>query len=394
MRLLMRDRFGLALAVGILAAIAAVYFGFSPALVFPALLVGELLYGFHNLEDNVDDLAVDVGLETISDAVREANAFYAEEIRRALSLFVVGGMPDSIGVQPPVEGGRLQGLDQWGRPTPRRMPGKRQRRFPIHMAGDSIAGNWLQFQEMTVQQINDRIDYLQQADANWNRDHMLASMFTNATYPFDDEKKGTYDISVLANNDDEQYFLSGGSAGQQNHFHFDSALGTDTLQAARADLIHHGENGGENGEVVAFLPTTSEQTVRALPGFVSAADANVQRGTAIDTYIGDVPVDYPGKLIGYDEDAQVHLVIWGRIPADYMVTVSTAGLRPVGMREHVLANLRGFIEMDDGRQDLPYWQRIWVRLAGYAIYNRVGAVVTRTNSGVSYAPPANLVQPI
>jgi hypothetical protein len=87
----------------------------------------------------------------------------------------------------------------------------------------------------------------------------------------------------------------------------------------------------------------------------------------------------------------VHLREWDKLPDNYAVGVTGSGLKPLAMREDAEASLRGFGEIP-GREDMPYLQRIWSRRAGFGAYNRVGAVVYRTNNA-TYAVPTGYSAP-
>jgi len=57
------------------------------------------------------------------------------------------------------------------------------------------------------------------------------------------------------------------------------------------------------------------------------------------------------------------------------------------MREEPEAELQGFQQVAR-RDDHPFYESQWLRIAGFGGYNRVGAVVRRIGNG-SYAVPTN-----
>ena len=350
------------------------------------------IYGFHNQQDILERRVAEVDQNVVYDAIREAMAFYNQELTDSLSLFVrsVGG-EHSVGYQPPAESARLQGMDEWGRPIPRRIPAPMARRIPLFMAQDSIAANWLTRRRITVQEVADRVEFLQEADTNWMRDQMMAAIFTNTGYTFADQQHGQFTVATFANNDTETYFRDTGSSGTDNHYLADASATATTviLTNMAAELKEHRDN---SGEVLVFANTADIPGIRALPGFTVRADPNVSLGVAVNQYVGGPGVSHPGVLRGYDDDAMVHIIEWPRLPAGYLVAVMTGGGRPVAMREDELPALRGFQEIYE-RVDEPYLQRIWMRRAGFAAHNRVGIVVQRLGNA-SYAPPANLTAPL
>jgi hypothetical protein len=350
-----------------------------------------VLYGFHNLTDILDQRAAEVEPQILSTAVDAAAAAHNQDISEALSLFVQPTQRHTIGISVMAEG-ELQGVDQWGRPDPIRFPAPVARYFPLFMAQTSIGFNYVLTQKMTVQEVNDRLQAMFIADAKWMRRQLLSALFTNTAYNFTDPQFGTYAVSVLANADAETYLRSStGAASADTHHKGAATLTEAALTDVRAELVEHEENGGADAQVVVFVPTASVAAVQAHTGFVAAVDPNVTYGTGIDQYVGSFAATAPGTPIGYNKTAMVHLREWSRLPADYMIGVTGDGLKPLAMREDEEQSLRGFREIP-GREDMPYLQRIWSRRAGFGAWNRVGAVVYRTNSG-TYAIPTGFQAP-
>lgn len=351
-----------------------------------------VLYGFHNLTDVLDNRAAAVDPQLLSDAVSTAVAAHNQDVQASLSLFVKTGITDpQVGVNQLAEG-ELQGLDEWGRPLPRRMPPPVSRYFPLFMAGDSIASNYITEQKMTVQEVNDRVQSLLLADVKWVRKQMLSALFQNTTYNYSDQQYGTLAISTLANGDSETYIRNAsGSASADTHHKGTATLDAAMVQDVRDELVEHDENGGTDSQVVLFVPPTSSATVKALTGFVSANDPNVTYGTTANTYAGSFASSAPGVPLGYLSTQMVHVREWSKVPANYAIGITDSAVPPLGMREDEESSLRGFHEIP-GRDDIPYLQRIWIRPAGFAAYNRVGAVVYRTNNA-TYAIPTGYTAP-
>lgn len=347
------------------------------------------LYGFHNLQDILSRRAATVDERTISDAIRLAVEAYNQDVTVALSAFATPVTNESVGVLPGDDGAELQGLDEWGRPLPRRMPAKVSRRFPIFMAGDSIASNYVTEQKMTVQEVNDRVEFLTLADNRWMRRQLLSALFTPAPYNFNDPEKGVYQVFPLANDDAETYFRSSSNtSGIDLHHKANAGITTAVLADIGNEIREHPEN---SGEIVVFVPTASVPAVKALPGYTTGGDPNVSLGQSVDTYVGSIGANAPGAPFGYDSDAMVHLREWSSMPANYLLGVSVGGTKPLAMRQDEEPSLQGFHEIP-GREDMPYLQRMWIRRAGFGALNRVGAVVYRTNNA-TYAAPAGLSAP-
>lgn len=350
-----------------------------------------VLYGFHNLTDVLDLRASEIDPVTLTTAVDSAAAAHNQDIAEAMSLFVQPTTRHTFGVSVLAEG-ELQGVDQWGRPDPIRFPPPVARYTPIQMAQTSIAFNYVLAQKMTVQELNDRLQAMFLADSKYMRRQLLSALFTNTAYTFTDPQFGAYSVSVLANGDAETYLRNGsGTASVDTHHKGVASLTEAALTDIRAELVEHDENGGPDTQVVVFVPTASVAAAQAHTNFVSAQDPNITYGTGVDAYSGSFAATAPGVAFGYNKVSRVHLREWSRLPDNYMIGVTGEGIKPVAMREDEEQSLRGFREIP-GREDMPYLQRIWSRRAGFGAYNRVGAVVYRTNNG-TYAIPTGFQAP-
>ncbi len=351
-----------------------------------------VLYGFHNLTDILDNRAAVIDQDILSTAIQAAVTAHNTDLNNSLAIFANKRTTEpQIGVSQMAEG-ELQGLDEWGRPLPRRIPAPVSRYAPIFMAGDSIATNWVTEQKMTVQEVNDRVESLLLADTKWMRRQLLSALFTNTSYNFSDPQFGTLAISTLANGDSETYLRSATGAASADTHHKGNATFTEAvLTDIRSELVEHSENGDSTSQVVVFVPTASKSTVMGFTNHVDTMDPNITYGTGANTYSGSFAATAPGTPIGYNAEAQVHVREWSMLPSDYAIGVTAGGLSPLLIREDEESSLRGFHEIP-GRDNIPYLQRIWLRRAGFAAYNRVGAVIYRTNNA-TYAIPSGYSAP-
>ena len=352
-----------------------------------------VLYGFHSLQDVLDNRAASVDQSVLRDAINAAVSAHNSDLNQALSLFANKRITEpNIGVSQMSEG-ELQGLDEWGRPLPRRPVPPVSRYAPLFMAGDSIATNYVLEQKMTVGEVQERLQSVLLADTKWNRKQLLAALFQNTSYNYSDPQYGTLAISTLANGDSETYLRSAtGAASADTHHKGNASFTEAVLTDIRAELIEHDENGGDTAQVVVFVPTASKSTVMGFTNHIDAPDQNLTFGTGVNQYTGSFGASAPGTPIGYNAEAQVHIREWSRLPSDYAIGVTDGGLSPLLYREDPEPSLQGFHEIP-GREDIPYLQRIWIRRRGFAAYNRVGAVVYRTNNG-TYAVPSGYSAPV
>jgi hypothetical protein len=219
------------------------------------------------------------------------------------------------------------------------------------------------------------------------RDKILSSLYVNTTWQVDDEDHGTLTIQPLANGDSTTYpFWNAGVFGAtDDHFGAQANPISDSdnpYPAIYEELKEHPEN---TGDVVSFIPTNLKSATTGLATFTDMPDPNLADPNAV-RLVGRPGMDVtPGTLIGY-EASGVFVVEWPSLPDNYIVSMITNGPRPLGMREDPLPALRGFRQIAT-REDHPYWESQWFRRAGFGVYNRIGATITRIGNA-SYAPPS------
>jgi hypothetical protein len=224
------------------------------------------------------------------------------------------------------------------------------------------------------------------------RDHILAALFyENSTTPwtFTDARYGALSIYGLANGDTTTYQILAGadSAATDDHVKGATTVDEALFQDIYDDLVEHPENGPE---IIAFIPTATRATVEALTNYYPVADPNLRVGTGVTTFAGALGVAVPGELIGYVAGCKI--VVWAGMPANYILGVAAGGDPALAMRQHPNAALQGFKEVAQ-RNDYPWYERQYLRMAGFGAWNRVGAIVYRTDSA-SYAIPSGYTSPM
>jgi len=159
------------------------------------------------------------------------------------------------------------------------------------------------------------------------------------------------------------------------------------LQDIHDELVEHPENGPE---IIAFIPTASRATVEALTNFYPIADPNLSSGVAVTQFTAALGVSVPGELIGYCAGCKI--VVWAGMPSNYVLGIAAGGEAPIVLREEPEAELQGFKKVAD-RNDHPWYEQQYLRVAGFGAWNRVGAIVVRTDNG-TYAIPAGYGSPM
>lgn len=355
----------------------------------------QTVYGFHTLQERMGERVEDLGEGVIDEAITQAMAEHNRQLDAVRSLFVRRVTEPQTAYRTPGLT-RNQPLDEFGRPIPIKTAGRYTVGFPIADSGNAVGWTWQQAIKRTVQDVNDAIRTIQDGDSRYIYDHILAALFAQAAWTFfDNDRAGSLTIMPLANGDAQPYLVAEGmeSGATDNHLLAQLnaiAAGADNpLPTIAREIKEHPENG--NGDVIVFAPTGLIGSLRGLPTFNPILDPNIAPGANSDRLVGTLGVPLPGELAGYD-DAGVWIAEWPRLPAGYLVAVSTGGDRPIGERVDDALALQGFVEMDQNR-DFPWYQRNWLRKVGYGAYNRVGAVVYRVGAG-SYATPTGFNSPM
>lgn len=357
--------------------------------------MNQVIYGFHSLQDRMDERVENLRDGDIDNAITQAMAEHNRQLDAVRALFVRRVTePQMVFRTPGVT--RNQPLDEFGRPIPVKTAGRYTVGFPMADSGNAVGWTWQHGIARTVREVNDVIRVIQDGDGRYVYDHILAALFAAAPWTFfDNERAGELTILPLANGDAQPYLVAEGmeAGATDNHLLAQAnAIGVgadDPIPTIIQEITEHPENG--NGEVVIFAPPTLATALIGLPTFHPLPDPNIAQGANADRVVGSLGVALPGALLGYDEQG-AWIVRWPRMPGGYLVGISTAGERAVGERVDGLAALQGFVEMDDNR-DFPWYQRNWLRKVGYGAFNRVGAVAYRVGNA-SYAVPTGYSSPM
>lgn len=355
-------------------------------------MANQVLYGFYDLESVFEERVNEVGVDTVATAITAAVTEHNRQMDALMSLFAERTTDFKVRFQTPTAA-RLQPLDQDGRARPIQPAGFYDIAFPIHHAGIAWGNNRIARAKMTVADANRITATMISADMRWVRDHMLAALFTNAAWTFADPEHGNLSIQGLANSDSVQYLVQTGSDAGATDTHYLAQANAidnsnDPFPTIHSELTEHPEN---MGEVIAVIPTNLKATTEALSGFYPLGDPNVRLGGNQAELVGSLNVNVPGSIIGY-HDSGVWISEWRSMPASYMLAVSESGPRPLAMREHAESELQGFSQVAT-REDHPFWESHFERLAGFGGQNRVGALVYRVGNG-SYAIPTGYTSPM
>ena len=296
--------------------------------------------------------------------------------------------------------GTLQPIDEYGNPLPVRPSGNYQVGYPIQGGATAWGNNRVTRALMTVNDVRRNTFDALRRDKDWMIRHILASIFTNTSWTFNDEVpqgdsrgQGNITIQPLANSDGVVYTLKGFAPPATDTHYLAQAAGiadaTNPYPTMRRDLIEHPSNG--NGTVTAYIASDLVATTKALADFEPVASPGIRYADTVtlsdgsefnDTGVGDYMLGRVGD---------VRIVEWTALPSTYII-MKVDGVAPVAMREYPDASLQGFFpEMhspDGNRMEMR-----WIRYAGFGIRERVAAVVMRVGNA-SYAIPTGYSAPL
>lgn len=355
-------------------------------------MANAITYGFLTLEGLFDQHISDSNVNEVTTAIAASVTEHNRQMDALLGLFATTTTEFKTRYQQ-INEATLQPLDQNGRARPVLPTGYYDVAFPIRDAGSAWGANFKARAKMTVGDADRITAFMLNADKTWLRTQLLAALFADSSYTYTDPDHGALTVEPLANGDGVTYSLVNGAPAADTHQYAQSdaiADAHDPFQALHDELTEHPEN---DGEVVALVPTGLRSAIEGLTGFHRVADPNIAAGISSDRLVGALGVAVPGELIGY-HDAGVWIVDWGRLPANYGVVCMTQGPRALAMRQEPQPALQGFIQVDDERNDHPFYERQWVRFAGFGGWNRTAAVAFRIGNATYDDPPTGYKPPI
>lgn len=352
-----------------------------------------VLMGYLNNADLKDRRVSEMNIGETDEAIRATLAEQNRVVDLMLDFFSSVTTKPQERFKTPTNA-RAQPLDENGRALPVKGINQYTVGYPLQQFGHAWGANYTARQRMTVQELGQELITAQMAYVNWASDHILAALFyvntsSPAPWVWPDEIEGDIDVFGLADGDAVTYQRRNAvPMATDDHVQGYTSITTANLTTIANDLKEHPEN---TGQVVTFVPTASRATVEALTEFIPVSDPNLQYG-AVTTTLRNLGVTVPGEIFGYVEGAGTFVSEWPRVPDNYLIAKMTSGATPLRRRIDPIAALQGWRLVAE-RNDHPWYEQQFQGLLGFGGFNRVGAVVARTNSA-TYAIPANFGSPM
>jgi hypothetical protein len=349
------------------------------------------LYGFMRLKDLANERVTSGdNIALVTRAIDESVAAYNEQINRVIRFFAE---PTTDYTARFAQGtaNRLQPLDDDGRARPVKPSGYYDVAFPLWQGGTAWGANYVTLNKMTIAEAERITQMMLVGDATSMRTWMLGALFMASDLTYTDPLKGALTIKPIANGDSVTYpRINGGTAATADHILAEADAIADAANpytTIYSSLTAHPDN---RGDVVAFIPTNLVATTKALATFFEVEDPNIRQGADTAVLVGGGPTGMPGTLIG--RVSNVWIVEWTMLPDGYIIATTTEGPRPLAMRQDPEPELQGFKQVAT-RDDHPFYERQYLRRAGFAAYNRVGALVYYVGASDTYAVPTGYALP-
>lgn len=351
-------------------------------------MANTLAYGFVGLEQLFAERVTGNNVRTVYDAVTASVADYNRQIDELMAAFVERTTEYQIRYTLPT-GGTLQPLDEYGIPRPVRPSGYYDVAFPIQGGGTAWGDNRVSRAMMTIQDANRNTLMVQSQDTDWLRRHILASIFDNATWTYDDKEHGNLTIQPLANSDTVTYVRTGGSSSTDTHYLAQAGAisVTNPFPTIYTELAEHPSN---TGPFVAYVPTNVASDIEALANFREVTDPDIMLGADSDRLTGSLDRGFGDEVLGKVD--KMWVVEWKALPDNYIIAHARGAGPFVAMREYPAPELQGLFQ-EQHSPDGNLREMRFIRYAGFGVFNRVAAVVQRVGNG-SYAIPTGYDAPL
>jgi hypothetical protein len=251
---------------------------------------------------------------------------------------------------------------------------------------------------MTVEELNNYVVMALSGDKTTMRKHLLATIFTNTSWTFDDDQVGNVTVVPLANGDTTLYMKNGKAAAEvDNHYLAQAAAiadATNPYLTIYQELNEHPTNA--DATIVAFIPANLVDATKNLADFVEVNDPLIQYGANTNTLAPSAAAQFDtirgagSEVLGRVN--RIWIVQWDDVPDSYIMAVALNNTAPVRMRESDVAELQGLYKTERvTANDGVVWR--WYHYYGFGIYDRTAMVVYRIGNA-SYAIPTGYEQPL
>lgn len=286
----------------------------------------------------------------------------------------------------------LQPLDEWGNPKPIKAGSSYVAGFPMAHGGTAWGDNRITRALMTVEEANNETLAAFTADADWNRRHILAAVFDNVAWTYNDPTERDVDADIpivpLANGDSVVYQRNGSlGLNTDNHYLAQAAAISDAANPYPVLYRELSEHPGNGGPYVAYIASSLIAATQALAEFVEEGDPDVTKGANSDT----LARQGGARVLGLGDEVlgkidRMWVVEWKSLPDGYIFARALGSGPFVSARDYPVPALQGFypeFHSPDGNVN----EYRFLRHRGYGVRNRIAAAVMQIGNA-SYQVPA------
>ncbi len=347
-------------------------------------------FGFVGYEDLADQRVLDGNVRIVDAAIAASLAEHNRQLDALLTEFVARTSEYSARVKLG-SSGTLQPADEWSNPIPIKPVASYDVAFPIQGGMTAWGDNRISRALMTVAEADSYTASMLQRDADWMRRHILAAMFDNTAWTFTDEEKGSLTVQPLANGDAVTFPRNNGTLATDTHYYAQAAAIADATNPFPTWKRELNEHPGNNGPLVAYVPSNLVLAVQNLATFVDVDEPDVNPGIMAPRLTNVPGRSFGDELLGKVDG--IWVVEWSFLPDNYGIVVArNATAKPLWMREYPAASLQGLFQ-EAHSPDGNLLERRYFRYAGFGAYNRVGALAFRIGDA-AYAIPTGYTTPL
>ena len=355
-------------------------------------------YGFIGLQALYAQRVEAVGVQVVNNAIAATMAEYNRQLASLTGTLVTRTTNKQFRTRLWSGAGTLQPLDEWGNPLPVKQGESVTWGLPLQRGGTAWGTNRESRALMTVEEAAEQTLYAMYRDIDWMKRHIMASFLDKDSWVYEDEEA---DLTVLplANGDTQTYLRRNGANTIDSHYLgqaaeiLDASPAFPTIEAA---LIEHPEN---SGAIIHYIASDLVDDVQALAAFVPLADPDLRYG-ADQTILPAAASDnlgYNQRMIGFGDRVlgkygNGWIVEWGSLPNHYIFSRMANSGPIVAMREQPAAQLQGFFP-EFFNEDGNRWVNRFIRIAGFGVINRTGAVVMEI-ADATYDTPTGYDAPL
>lgn len=312
-------------------------------------------------------------------------------------MFRVTRPVDTVGVPAYAQ---FEKASEYGQPVGYRGAAKRHRGYTFEWWDLAFRYTWLFLAESTREDLDNHHNMALEADNRLIFTEIMRTLFNPTNLAGVADGNIPVNVYKLWNNDGEvpPPWKSYTHLGTHSHYlTLTTAVTSASLDTMANHLSHHGHGVSEGATHVLLV---NEQEANVITTFKVATGAKFDFIPSAN-YGGGVFLPANGGIIARPDGTvreeigtygSWHIVREDMVPANYLIGLASGGPfninNPVGLREHVNAQMRGLKVIPGQRSDYPLIDSFYQRGFGTGVRQRGAGVIMNVNQAGAYTPPA------